>query len=126
MFKDMSQATWKPLGTVTQRVAAKLIALREVQDKRGGHVGAMLDNVTASCPDAREERLVKVTSAAGDTNGGGLARPNLKGEAVAEPVRRAMQASGEIDGAHDLRPLLPSKSSTTTSPEADKRVRSSQ
>lgn len=36
MFVDMKQAnTWKPLGSVTKQIAAKLIALREGEIKGG-------------------------------------------------------------------------------------------
>lgn len=107
MFKDMSKATWKPLGTVTQRVAAKLIALREVQDKRGGHVGATLDNVTASAPGqgggsgAPRSRTGGFENSArsGQSHKAGMkglaGRDPIQRPASARHVRRAMHASGE-------------------------------
>jgi hypothetical protein len=91
MFLDMSQATtWTRLSAVTQQIAAKLIELREVRNKKGGRVGAhTLNDATASCPrqgGGDEERR---------TVGKGLAsRDPIQRDASAEPVRRAMQASG--------------------------------
>ena len=120
MTKPIEAGTWMPIGEVLGRLAAKLAAQR---DKRGGHVGAhTLDNVTASCP-----RQGGSDDLARRTVGKGLAgRDPIQRPASADVFGCAMHASGGNDGAHDLRPLLPSKSSTTTSPEADKRVRSSQ
>ena len=138
MFKDMSQATtWKPLGTVTQQIAAKLIALRDGQDKIAV-APEILDSATAGAP-AREESGAprsrtgdfKNSTGAGQShksgvNGVGLARPNHQREAGADVFGQSMHASEGNSGAHDLRPLLDSRSSTMTKPEADKRVRSSQ
>jgi hypothetical protein len=90
MFLDMSQATnWTRFGTVTQQIAAKLIELREVRNKRAV-APEILNSATAVAP-VEEERGIE-----GSRNRGkGLAgRDPIQRPASAGPVRKAMQASG--------------------------------
>jgi hypothetical protein len=130
-----SADTWKPLSEVLGRLAAKLAAQME---KRGGRVGVdILDNAPASCPGGRSgtprSRTGGLENSAGTGQSHesgvkevGLARPNHQREAGADVFGQSMHASEGNSGAHDLRPLLDSRSSTMTSPEADRRVRNSQ
>ncbi len=126
MFTDMSQATtWTRLGTVTQQIAAKLIELRDGQDKKAG-APEILDSAPAVAPGKGGTRHPKGRT--GDLDKGGTVQPNLLHGANWR-LRRANAASKGTDnqnGEAHLPPLLASKSSTTTRPEADKRVRNSQ
>lgn len=143
MLRPMTKAnTWKPLGSLTKQIAAKLIVLREGNESAAAPTSGMTD-AAARFPAIREERRHS-GSIAGELNGGGLAGVREAREASAGRLRSAMDASGgnEFRDAarlpqgeagqgkaaprHDLPPLFTSRSSTTTSPEADKRVRSSQ
>lgn len=138
MVVTMKRANgWKRLGTVTSGIACKLIAAREREESAAAP--GERDGAAARFPAAQEEDgvegrrgrvVVEARSRAGQSHKAGV-----KGLAGRDPIQRpasadvfgcAMHASGGNDGAHDLRPLLPSKSSTTTKPAADKRVRSSQ
>ena len=75
MFKNMSQATtWKTLGTVTQQISAKLIALRDGRNKRAV-APEILNSATASFPGKGGTRHPKGRT--GDTNKGGTVQPNL-------------------------------------------------
>lgn len=121
MFGDMKRAdTWVPLGTVTSRIAAKLIAARQGMESAAAP-GLGGESAAARLPgggnDARgfENTL---TARQGDQAGMDFT------DAARLPQGEAGQ--GKAAPRHGLLPLLPSKSSTTTSPEADRRVRSSQ
>ena len=142
MLVDMSGAEYQRsyrterLGDVLVRVLGRAAAQME---KRGGRVGAhTLDDATARSPgkggsgiEGSRNRGFKNSAGAGQShepgvNGVGLARPNHQREAGADVFGQSMHASEGNSGAHDLVPLLDSRSSTMTKPEADRRVRSSQ
>jgi hypothetical protein len=104
MTKPNRTETFQSLGEVLRRVAGKLAAQR---NKRGGHVGATLDNVTASAPGqgggsgAPRSRTGGFENSArsGQSHKAGMkglaGRDPIQRPASARHVRRAMHASGE-------------------------------
>lgn len=114
----MKQAdTWVRLSTVTDRIAAKLIAVRDGKESAAAPIGG--ESAAARFPDREEKR------AEGFENGltAGNRDEARMGTSAVIPDRAE---AGQLPRAHGRPPLFPSRLSTTAKPEADKRVRSSQ
>jgi len=92
MLRPMTKAnTWKPLGSLTKQIAAKLVVLREGNENAAAPTRGMTD-AAASFPAGANCR--HSGSIAGELNGGGLAGVRGAREADAVRVRSATHVSG--------------------------------
>lgn len=110
MVEPMRDApTWKPLGTVTQQIAAKLIALREVQDKKAVALQSE-ESATAKCPGREESGAPRSRTGDGGAATPGGDRTNAGSAAAWRPAdSTCQQSAGGLDAQEGgpARPNLP-------------------